>query len=356
MVASLETPQALNEATTSSVPDRVAVGKPIGAEAVRTRESPPRRVKVDAAPTEKARKSADLTRLPNSPVALQRRIHPLAAAAAVAFVAIGVGAPWIYKTPVISRVQQLAMSFQKHAASEIADVQNRAALPTEPPVAPAASIQDRSAVPPEEHPAAPISATLPKEHPAGPSAATPDRKPSTPVSAAALTPTGRKPMTPAASPHRAVPSVGANTVRVKEPNREVPAVPVLASAPVISPHVVEVVATAPAPAPATPPPAAGPFFETKDVSESPRIATRAEPRLPDELRHHSVKEMIIVRALVSQNGHPSRVSLLRRSKTGPQLDDVVLAAVNQWTFSPAKKKGEPVSCWFNFAVEVGGAE
>jgi outer membrane biosynthesis protein TonB len=50
------------------------------------------------------------------------------------------------------------------------------------------------------------------------------------------------------------------------------------------------------------------------------------------------------------------VSLLRRSKSGPELDDVVVAAVNHWTFAPAKKKGEPVSCWFNFAVEVGGTE
>jgi len=66
-----------------------------------------------------------------------------------------------------------------------------------------------------------------------------------------------------------------------------------------------------------------------------------------------VKEVVVVRALVSQSGHPTRISLLRRSKTGPQLDDVVLAAVNQWTFSPAKKKGEAVSCWFNFAVPIG---
>ena len=164
-------------------------------------------------------------------------------------------------------------------------------------------------------------------------------------------------MTPAASPRRTpVPTVASKPVRVKDSIREVPAVPVLASAPVIAPPVVEVVATAPTPAPAAPPAAVGPFFETRDVNESPRIATRAEPRLPTELRNRSVKEMVVVRALVSQSGHPSRVSLLRRSKTGPEVDDVVVAAVNHWTFSPATKKGEPVSCWFNFAVEVGGTE
>jgi len=107
---------------------------------------------------------------------------------------------------------------------------------------------------------------------------------------------------------------------------------------------------------ATPSPASGPFFETKDVTESPRVTARVEPKLPADLRARSINEVIIVRALVSENGHPSRVSLLRRSKTGPQVDEVVVAAVNQWMFEPARKKGEAVSCWFNFGVQVGRAD
>ena len=100
----------------------------------------------------------------------------------------------------------------------------------------------------------------------------------------------------------------------------------------------------------------GPFFETKDVNETPKVTARVEPRLPADLKAKKVHEVVIVRALVSQSGHASRVSVLRKSKSGPQLDDVVVAAVNQWTFSPAKKKGEPVSCWFNFGVTVGTAD
>ena len=86
------------------------------------------------------------------------------------------------------------------------------------------------------------------------------------------------------------------------------------------------------------------------------MTAKVEPRLPADLRARKVHEIVIVRALVSQNGHASRVSVLRKSKAGPQLDDVVVAAVNQWTFAPAKKKGEPVSCWFNFGVTVGAAD
>jgi protein TonB len=98
-----------------------------------------------------------------------------------------------------------------------------------------------------------------------------------------------------------------------------------------------------------------PFFEPKDVSEQPAVASRVEPRLPDELKTRDISEVLVVRLLVSQTGHPSSISLLRRSKTGQSLDDAVVAAIKQWTFSPAKKKGETVSCWMNLGVPVGRA-
>ena len=56
--------------------------------------------------------------------------------------------------------------------------------------------------------------------------------------------------------------------------------------------------------------------------------------------------------LVSQSGRPSRVTLLRKSKTGPRVDDAVINAVNQWKFSPARRRGEAVSSWFNIGVPV----
>jgi TonB family protein len=114
-----------------------------------------------------------------------------------------------------------------------------------------------------------------------------------------------------------------------------------------------VITTAAASAPPEPP--LGPFFETTDVNESPRVATRVEPEVPDDLRARPINEIVIVRLLVSQSGHPSRVSLLRRSKAGTRLDNAVLAAVNRWTFTPARKRGEAVSCWFNVGVPVGHA-
>ena len=98
----------------------------------------------------------------------------------------------------------------------------------------------------------------------------------------------------------------------------------------------------------------GPFFEPTDVHEAPRVASRIVPDVPEELRGRARNEIVIVRMLISQSGRPSRVSLLRRSKTGPLVDEAVIAAVNQWTFSPARRKGEAVSSWFNIGIPVLG--
>jgi TonB family protein len=115
------------------------------------------------------------------------------------------------------------------------------------------------------------------------------------------------------------------------------------------PRTTPVPVNAPARAKAAP---AGPFFQPSEVNEAPRVVRRIEPRVPSALRGRKLDEIVVVRALVSKDGQPSRVSLLRRSKVGVALDEAVVAAVNQWTFTPALKEGEPVSSWFNFAVPV----
>ena len=88
------------------------------------------------------------------------------------------------------------------------------------------------------------------------------------------------------------------------------------------------------------------------MQEAPRVASRVEPDVPEDLRARTRNEIVIVRMLVSQSGQPSRVSLLRKSKTGPRVDEAVLAAVSQWKFSPAKRRGAAVSSWFNIGVPL----
>jgi protein TonB len=344
-LAKVQTPHSLPEATTTLVKENVSVARPKAVEttAARSQEALPKRAQTDTIHAEKVRRPADINRRTNIPVTPPHRDRPIAlAAVAVVLAAIAVSVYWVHidKSSVIARVEQLVMFVSKDSATKVAEA-------VEPTV-------------PEETPAIPIASTqvgnsaLTKERPVAQTTAPQDRTSTTTTSSKAAAPIQPKPVTAARPPRRAaVPAVANKPVRVQASTREVPAVPVLTAARAIAPPVVDVVATAPAPA--APPPAAGPFFETRDVNETPRVEKRAEPRLPDELRGRSINEVVVVRALVSQNGHPSRISLLRRTKTGPQLDDVVVEAVNHWTFSPAKKKGEAVSCWFNFAVQVGRA-
>jgi hypothetical protein len=105
-----------------------------------------------------------------------------------------------------------------------------------------------------------------------------------------------------------------------------------------------------------PAPITGRFYESNDVDEPPRIASRVAPRLPDNLPPGADKKIVVARVLVSQTGHPHRVTLLRGSTLGRASDEAVVAAVAQWTFSPAKKRGEPVNCWYNFGIPLGQAD
>ena len=96
-------------------------------------------------------------------------------------------------------------------------------------------------------------------------------------------------------------------------------------------------------------------FEPNDVDVAPKVAKRIAPQVPADLKGRPINDIVIVRVLVSQTGDPSRVSLLRKSKHGRSLDDAVVAAVTQWRFSPAKRRGEAVSSWYNVGVPLSQA-
>jgi periplasmic protein TonB len=90
------------------------------------------------------------------------------------------------------------------------------------------------------------------------------------------------------------------------------------------------------------------------VTDAPKATTRVAPHVPAELKGTGLNEVVIARVLVSHTGYPALVGLLRHSKAGLALDEAVIAAVKQWRFSPARKRGEAVSCWLNVAVTVKG--
>ena len=336
-------------------PDSPAAGaKTVDHASAKTEDPANKQARTRPARPDRAPRPADTPKRVPAPVASQRQRPSIALTAAAAiFVVIGIGAPWLRLRnayEVAPKPPQAAV-VPSDAISEIASV-GETPVPEErpaPPIAPQVTAPAIAAAPAATAPTPPPVSAAPKV----------ERKP-TPIAVAKAPVPGRdKPLTPA-KPVRgaAAPSAATKPAPAKEPIREASAAPLLAAAPLVAPSAVPVAAAAPAPAPAPAAPSlpTGPFFEAKDVNEAPRVATRVEPRLPAELRARSGKEMVVVRVLVSQAGRPSRVSLLRRSKAGAEVDDLVVAAVDQWTFSPANKKGEAVSCWYNLAVQVGGNE
>jgi hypothetical protein len=217
-----------------------------------------------------------------------------------------------------------------------------------------------AAVPPPARQPSPAAATATATNVKGePKATTPTpfRSGNTGVRATPIQTPSRRQAGPTAPPQRATPAA-AKVVRA----------PSAASAPPAAPSFATTVETptVTVPNPPSPPASAAPsqsqpvvapeapagrFFDAPEVDEQPRILTRIDPSLPADLQGRP-SDVVIVRVLVSHTGHPFRVTLLRRSRLGPSADDAVIAAVRRWTFSAARKRGEPVSCWYNLAVPL----
>ena len=94
----------------------------------------------------------------------------------------------------------------------------------------------------------------------------------------------------------------------------------------------------------------GKLFEVSQVDERPQVTSRFEPVLPARLSGAPQPVVVIVRVLVSPSGRAAEASSMRNPTNDDGLAAAAVATVRQWTFSPAKKKGQPVSCWYNVGV------
>jgi TonB family protein len=64
---------------------------------------------------------------------------------------------------------------------------------------------------------------------------------------------------------------------------------------------------------------------------------------------------VIVRVLVSPSGRAVEASAVRNPIKDDGLSAAAAATVKQWSYNPARKKGQPVSCWFNVGVPFKAA-
>jgi protein TonB len=94
----------------------------------------------------------------------------------------------------------------------------------------------------------------------------------------------------------------------------------------------------------------GKLFEVSQVDERPTVTHHFDPVLPARLGTSPHPVVVIVRVLVSPGGRAAEASTLRNPTNDEGVSAAAVATVRQWTFSPAKKKGQPVSCWYNVGV------
>jgi TonB family protein len=166
-----------------------------------------------------------------------------------------------------------------------------------------------------------------------------------PVAAAAPAPARTAPAPPRTAPKK--PGQPAASAPAPEPAPEPAPLLVTTPAPVVA-----------APAAAAPPPAAslraesvplGQVYEVSQVDERPQVTNRFDPVMPARLAG-TPQVVVIVRVLVSPSGRAVDASAVRNPIKDDGLSAAAAATVKQWSFNPARKKGQPVSCWFNVGV------
>ncbi len=94
----------------------------------------------------------------------------------------------------------------------------------------------------------------------------------------------------------------------------------------------------------------GRVYDVTDVDERPQVVRQVAPTYPAEALANRLEDVVVLKALVAEDGRVADVQLLRRSQKSPALETAAIAAVRQWVFTPARKKGTPVACWFNVGV------
>ncbi len=90
---------------------------------------------------------------------------------------------------------------------------------------------------------------------------------------------------------------------------------------------------------------------------APEIPVDVMPKLlqapiayPEEARRQRIQGTVQVKALVGKDGKVKEVSAAPDQSASPILTQAALDAVRQWTFEPARSKGEPCEIWIAVPV------
>jgi protein TonB len=95
----------------------------------------------------------------------------------------------------------------------------------------------------------------------------------------------------------------------------------------------------PEPTPPPPPPAAPPI-RVGGAVRPPQKLVHVAPEYPDIARASRTSGIVILEAVIGEDGHVRDVRVLR---SVPLLDDAAVRAVRQWQFAPTLLNGQPVA-------------
>jgi TonB family protein len=88
--------------------------------------------------------------------------------------------------------------------------------------------------------------------------------------------------------------------------------------------------------------------EAVTVDVPPRARTVTRPVYPAAALRSGVGGVVLLRVLVSETGQPLQVEVVRGIRS--DLADAAIAALQRWTFDPARKNGRPVRAWTTISI------
>lgn len=117
----------------------------------------------------------------------------------------------------------------------------------------------------------------------------------------------------------------------------------------LTPTVVEKEDAAPE-APIVPAVNEGDLVELSPDVTKPAIVNRVEPAYPRRAMQKKAEGTVILRILISENGEPSEVTVLRDPGGSTGFKEAAVTAVKKWKFRPAVKDGKRVKVWMTYPI------
>lgn len=110
--------------------------------------------------------------------------------------------------------------------------------------------------------------------------------------------------------------------------------------------------------PRAPEPRAGPAARTLGLKSPdgplhgdltpPRVVHKVQPGYTEEARAERLQGVVIVRAVIAEDGSVEEVEALKELPLG--LTESAVEAVKQWRFEPATLDGEPIAVYYNLTI------